>query len=173
VSKRRYAIYRFSYISKTKTPGDKCIYRHALPPGYVLKSQKKDEDEEEKITLEQYLETARHQLPPSSELKPVTAESFEEWHKAKKKAEAEAGNKKELAKERGTGITGREYFQSGEYREDEQEEDDGEDWDLSEFRRGLEQVMEEGETFQLGNGNGQIVEDNTEEKETGEDDGRI
>jgi zinc finger CCCH domain-containing protein 15 len=174
VSKRRYTICRLSSISKSKTAGDKCIYRHALPPGYVLKSLKKDEDEEEKITLEQYLETARLQLPPSSELKPVTAESFEEWHKAKKKVEAEASNKKELAKERGTGITGREYFQSGEYREDEQEEDDGEDWDLSEFRKGLEQIMEEGETFQLGNGNPQIVEDNTEEKDdSGKDDNRI
>jgi hypothetical protein len=43
--------------------GDKCIYRHALPPGYVLKSQKKVEDEEEKITLEQFIETARHDFP--------------------------------------------------------------------------------------------------------------
>ena len=78
-----------------------------------------------------------------------------------------------MAKERGTGITGREYFQSGEYHEDEQEDDDGEDWDLSELRRGLEQAMEEGETFQLGNGNHQIVEDNTEEKESEQDDDRI
>jgi len=139
----------------------------------VLKSQKKEEDEEEKITLEQYLETARHQLPPSSELKPVTVESFAEWHKAKQKDEAEASiKKKELAKERGTGITGREFFQSGEYREEEEEED-GEDWDLSEFRRGLEQVMEEGETFQLGNGNHQIVEEKTEETDSGQDDVRI
>jgi hypothetical protein len=139
----------------------------------VLKSQKKEEDEEEKITLEQYLETARHQLPPSAELKPVTVESFAEWHKAKQKDEAEAGiKKKELAKERGTGITGREFFQSGEYREEEDEED-GEDWDLSEFRRGLEQVMEEGETFQLGNGNHQIVEEKTEETDSGQDDVRI
>ena len=139
----------------------------------MLKSQKKEEDEEEKITLEQYLETARHQLPPSSELKPVTVESFAEWHKAKQKDEAEASiKKKELAKERGTGITGREFFQSGEYREEEEEED-GEDWDLSEFRRGLEQVMEEGETFQLGNGNHQIVEEKTEETDSGQDDVRI
>src|SRR5436190_9943944 len=82
--------------------GDKCIYKHALPPGYVLKSQKKEEDEEEKITLEQFIETARHQLPPSSELKPVTAKSFAEWHEAKMNAEQEANNKKkEPAKERG------------------------------------------------------------------------
>ena len=173
MSKRRYAIFITSQSQRLKLPGDKCIYKHALPPGYVLKSQKNEQDDEEKITLEQYLETARHQLPPSSELKPVTAESFAEWHKAKQKAETEAGiKKKELAKEKGTGITGREFFQSGEYRE-EAEEEDGEDWDLSEFRKGLEQVMEEGETFQLGNGNPQINEEKTEETDFGQDDGRI
>jgi len=133
--------------------GDKCIYRHALPPGYVLKSQKKAEDEEEKITLEQYIETARHELPPSSELKPVTAQSFAEWRRAKLQ-DIEA-KKREQAKERGTGITGREFFQSGAYQEDEAEED-GEDWDLTQFRKELQESMEQGETFQLGNGNPQI-----------------
>jgi hypothetical protein len=135
-------------------PGDKCIYKHALPPGYVLKSQKKAEDEEEKITLEQFIETARRELPPSSELKPVTADSFAEWHKAKKEADLAADSKrKEIAKERGSGITGRDFFTSGEYQGDEEEED-GEDWDLSEFRKGLEEV--EGESFQLGAGNSPV-----------------
>jgi hypothetical protein len=122
-----------------------------------LKSQQKAEDEEEKITLEQFIETARHQLPPSSELRAVTAESFTQWHKAKKAAD-EAGEikKKELAKERGTGITGRDFFQSGEYKADEEEEEDGEDWDLTQFRKGLEEVMGEGESFQLGAGNPQV-----------------
>lgn len=135
--------------------GDKCIYKHALPPGYVLKSQKKDEDEEEKITFEQFIETARHELPPFSELRPVTADSFAEWHRAKKKAAEDADMKKELAKEKGTGITGREFFQSGAYHEDEAE-DDGEDLDLSEFRKRLEETVEEGESFQVGVGNPQI-----------------
>jgi zinc finger CCCH domain-containing protein 15 len=141
------------------TTGDKCIYRHALPPGYVLKSQKKAEDEEEKITLEQFIETARKELPPSSELKAVTADSFANWHKAKKEAEeaADAMNR-ELAKERGTGITGREFFEGGGYHEDPDEED-GEDWDLREFRKNLEETVEEGESFQLGSGNRPVEED--------------
>jgi len=135
----------------------------------VLKSQKKVEDEEEKITLEQFIETARHQLPPSSELKPVTAESFTQWHRAKKVAD-QAGEikKKEIAKEKGTGITGRDFFQSGEYKEDEEEED-GEDFDLSQFRKGLEEV--EGESFQLGEGNPQVEKEAvTEEAQTNGDD---
>ena len=39
--------------------GDKCQYRHALPPGFVLKSQKKALDEAAKantISLEEFLE---------------------------------------------------------------------------------------------------------------------
>jgi hypothetical protein len=39
--------------------GDKCMYRHALPPGFVLKADKKAADElakKEKISLEEFLE---------------------------------------------------------------------------------------------------------------------
>lgn len=37
--------------------GEKCIYRHALPPGFVLKKDKKKmEDEEEKVSLEEHIE---------------------------------------------------------------------------------------------------------------------
>jgi len=156
--------------------GDKCIYKHALPPGYVLKSQLKKDDEEEQITLEQFIETARHQLPPSSELHPVTAESFAQWRKAKKQAELEAENKKkELAKEKGT-ITGKEFFLSGEYKEDEEEED-GEDFDLTAFRREVEAIAEEGETFQVGRENAKVemngegmVEQETAAQEDGKED---
>jgi hypothetical protein len=88
-------------------------------------------------------------------LKPVTADSFAEWHKAKKEAEEAADTQKELAKEKGSGITGREFFQSGGYQEDEDEEE-GENWDLSEFRKQLEITVEEGEHFQVGSGNLQI-----------------
>jgi len=37
--------------------GNKCIYRHALPPGFVLKKDKqKEEDEADKVTLEEHIE---------------------------------------------------------------------------------------------------------------------
>jgi len=39
--------------------GDKCMYRHALPPGFILKSDKKAADElakKEQISLEDFLE---------------------------------------------------------------------------------------------------------------------
>ena len=46
----------YSYLSK----GDNCQYRHALPPGFVLKSEKKAKEEAEKantISIEEFLET--------------------------------------------------------------------------------------------------------------------
>lgn len=36
--------------------GDKCMYRHALPPGYVLKRDQKKADEGPTITLEELIE---------------------------------------------------------------------------------------------------------------------
>jgi hypothetical protein len=97
-----------------------CQYRHALPPGFVLKSQRKALEEAEKanqISLEEFLEvevrpctirittiksepfiggvhdshTQRHKL--GSNLTPVTRESFAKWKQTrmnKKEAEADA-----------------------------------------------------------------------------------
>lgn len=36
--------------------GDNCMYRHALPPGFVLKKDKKKEEKEEEISLEDLIE---------------------------------------------------------------------------------------------------------------------
>ena len=36
--------------------GDKCIYRHALPPGFVFKKTKSDNDDEGTITIEELVE---------------------------------------------------------------------------------------------------------------------
>jgi hypothetical protein len=46
-------------IALASLTGDNCKYRHALPPGFVLKSQRKKEEEDAKrkeITLEEFLE---------------------------------------------------------------------------------------------------------------------
>jgi len=40
--------------------GAKCKYRHALPPGFVLKKSKEEEDEEEQISLSQLIEEERY-----------------------------------------------------------------------------------------------------------------
>ncbi|ORY34338.1 putative cytoplasm protein [Naematelia encephala] len=117
--------------------GDKCMYRHALPPGFVLKSEKKAAEEaakKDQISLEEFVEVERHKLKPP--LTPVTAETFAIWKKSrleKKQAEAEAAEKaKAVQRAAGklTGLSGRDMFQfGGELFEDE--EADGDDWDIS------------------------------------------
>ena len=50
---------RFGWFWECPNGGEKCQYRHALPPGFVLKSQKKAAEEAAKantISLEEFLE---------------------------------------------------------------------------------------------------------------------
>ncbi|KAL5222792.1 hypothetical protein ABZP36_027505 [Zizania latifolia] len=69
--------------------GKDCHYRHALPPGYVLKSQMKAllEEESEKIAIEDEIEDQRKKVKTTT---PMTTELFMEW-KRKKIEEREAG----------------------------------------------------------------------------------
>ncbi|KAL5740935.1 hypothetical protein ACOSP7_029804 [Xanthoceras sorbifolium] len=69
--------------------GKDCHYRHALPSGYVLKSQMKAllEEESEKIPIEEEIENQRAKITTST---PMTPELFMEWKK-KKMAERDAG----------------------------------------------------------------------------------
>lgn len=51
-------LFRFGWFWECPN-GEKCQYRHALPPGFMLKSQRKAAEEAEKantITLEEFLE---------------------------------------------------------------------------------------------------------------------
>jgi len=61
--------------------GDKCMYRHALPPGFVLKKDQKKEEEEDKVSLEEHIENERNQL--TGTLTPVNKETFLAWKKRK------------------------------------------------------------------------------------------
>ncbi|TXG59103.1 hypothetical protein EZV62_016932 [Acer yangbiense] len=69
--------------------GKDCHYRHALPPGYILKSQMKAllEEESEKIPIEEEIENQRAKITTST---PMTPELFMAWKK-KKKSERDAG----------------------------------------------------------------------------------
>ncbi|XP_058109992.1 zinc finger CCCH domain-containing protein 11-like [Magnolia sinica] len=69
--------------------GKECHYRHALPPGYVLKSQMKAllEEETEKISIEEEIENQRAKVATST---PITPELFMQWRN-KKMEEREAG----------------------------------------------------------------------------------
>ena len=54
--------------------GEKCIYRHALPPGYVLKKDKKKDDKRDEISLEELIESERAGL--GSTTTKVTLDTF-------------------------------------------------------------------------------------------------
>lgn len=98
--------------------GDACKYRHALPPGYVFKQKaSKDdaeaEDEEQGISLEEFLEGERRNL--KGELTPITAESFAIWKAArllrlKEETLNKDKKKQEDVKAGKTLATGREMF---------------------------------------------------------------
>ncbi|EPT01694.1 hypothetical protein FOMPIDRAFT_1048583 [Fomitopsis schrenkii] len=122
--------------------GDNCQYRHALPPGFMLKSQRKALEEAEKantISLEEFLEVERHKL--GTNLTPVTPETFAKWKRTrmdKKQAEEEAMHKAketQAAAGKNSGMSGRDLFTyNPEWFEDSDEEEE-EDWDLSKYRR--------------------------------------
>lgn len=127
--------------------GSACQYRHALPPGFVLKSQRKALDDAAKantISLEEFLEVERHKLGPN--LTPVTPETFAIWKKTrmdKKEAEQEALKKaKEVQNAAGknSGMSGRDLFQyNPEWFEDEDDGDATDDWDLTKYRKQKEE----------------------------------
>lgn len=128
--------------------GDECIYRHALPPGFVLKTSdelKEDEPEEETIPLEEWIEQERSKLPSGGT--PVTFDTFNKWKEDKKKAKEEAEEKRREAEERKTGgrglnvLSGRAMFKFDptlflddenaydRYEQREEEDEDEEDRD--------------------------------------------
>ena len=124
--------------------GDKCMYRHSLPPGFVLKTKEQraaekalmDKSPLATLTLEDFLESERHKL--TGMLTPVTPDSFATWKKDrldKKAAELEAQKLKEA--------TGRALFEKGDWEVSDDEDGDGEGdgaWNIEALRRETEEA---------------------------------
>eukprot|EP01132_Coremiostelium_polycephalum_P004099 gene4099-5128_t len=73
---------KYGFFWECPNGGDKCAYQHCLPEGYELKKKKiEQEDEENKLTLEEIIETERAKLTKST---PVTLETFTKWKEEKK-----------------------------------------------------------------------------------------
>ncbi len=114
------------------------MYRHSLPPGFVLKTKEQraaekalmDKSPLATLTLEDFLESERHKL--TGTLTPVTPESFTKWKQErldKKAAEQEAQKLKEA--------TGRALFEQGDWQASD-DEDDGGAWNIDALRRETE-----------------------------------
>ncbi|KAK2736304.1 hypothetical protein FQN55_001690 [Onygenales sp. PD_40] len=130
--------------------GDKCMYRHSLPPGFILKTKEQraaekalmDKSPLKTLTLEDFLESERHKL--TGKLTPVTPETFAKWKKDrldKKAAEEEARKAKEA--------TGRAMFESGDWHdseeESEDEDEDQDDFNMEALRRETENLRDQTE----------------------------
>ena len=106
---------------------DKCHYRHALPPGFVLKKDKKKDEAEDQITIEELIEKERAAL--GANVTRVTYETFLKWKERKRKEKIEAAIEKQDKKKsdfksgKMLGITGRDMF---EFNPDLIEQDDDE-----------------------------------------------
>ncbi|KAF9506454.1 hypothetical protein BS47DRAFT_1399479 [Hydnum rufescens UP504] len=141
-----------------------CMYRHALPPGFVLKSQKKAIEQAARadvISLEEFLEVEvriSHSVPYPTQIRqefnPGDARNIrnvETDTTDKKVAEAEALKAAKDAKHaagKNVGMSGRDLFSYNpewfEEQDDEDEDDRGdrEDWDWAAYRK---QQIEENE----------------------------
>ncbi|OAR00695.1 hypothetical protein LLEC1_06935 [Akanthomyces lecanii] len=132
--------------------GDKCMYKHALPPGFILKTKEQraaekallDKSPLKTLTLEDFLESERHKL--TGTLTPVTPETFAKWKqdRLEKKAAEEQLRK---AKEN----TGRALFESGKWTGEDESEDEGDDdvFNLQRLRRETEAIQKRKEEERL------------------------
>lgn len=106
---------KYGWFWECPNGGSACKYRHALPPGYVLKREKKKADSGPTLTLEELIETERNKL--GSDLTMVTLETFTEWKAKRTQAAIEAREElrrkdKERAKtDSNQGISGRDLFE--------------------------------------------------------------
>ena len=137
--------------------GDTCIYRHALPVGYVLKRDQPKEAEEDDTPIEEIVEIQRAGLT-GDKLTPVTHESFMAWKKRKEEermAELERliNNEKKKGKKGTNVLSGKDLFtfdptlfvDDDEAAMDEDYEEDEEE-DVSESKQAVpsEIFLEEG-----------------------------
>lgn len=93
------------------------VFRHCLPPGYVLKKDRvkfEQQNKGDEITLEELVEKERAAL--GHDLPKITLESFLAWKQRKRKQQAEKRSQDERRKRaeykqgKQTGLSGRELF---------------------------------------------------------------
>ncbi|QCE06239.1 zinc finger CCCH domain-containing protein 21 [Vigna unguiculata] len=102
---------QYGWFWECPNGGKNCHYRHALPPGYVLKSQMKAllEEEADKLSIEEEIENQRAKVKTTT---PMTPDLFYEWKK--KKIEERDANLAAQQAERAKNdrMSGRELFLS-------------------------------------------------------------
>ncbi|PAV61141.1 hypothetical protein WR25_13340 [Diploscapter pachys] len=108
---------KYGWFWECPNGGDKCIYRHCLPEGYILRKDRKkmDDQKEDEITIEELVEKERAALA-GKEVTKITLQTFIAWKKKKlrekkKKEEEELKAKKDKIKiGKSQGMSGRDLF---------------------------------------------------------------
>ncbi|KAK9901521.1 hypothetical protein WJX75_000134 [Coccomyxa subellipsoidea] len=100
--------------------GKECKYRHALPPGYVLKSQMKELLEAEAANvkpIEDEIDEERRKVDAKT---PITEQTFGQWREERKAEKQRRREEDEADRKRKGILTGREIFmQDGFQAEDD------------------------------------------------------
>ncbi|XP_023227502.1 zinc finger CCCH domain-containing protein 15-like [Centruroides sculpturatus] len=128
---------KYGWFWECPNGGIKCHYRHALPPGFVLKKDKKKEEKKEDISIEDLVETERAKLPVN--LTKITLQTFLAWKNQKLKEKEEITQREEERKKaefkagRHIGLSGRDMFTFRPELADEDEMEEGET--TCDFRR--------------------------------------
>ncbi|XP_037554301.1 zinc finger CCCH domain-containing protein 15 isoform X2 [Dermacentor silvarum] len=133
---------KYGWFWECPNGGQKCHYRHAVPPGFVLKKNKKNVEEnktEDTLTIEDLIETERAKI--GGNLPRITLESFLAWKKAKIREKQDTEQKErdrkrdEFKAGRSIGLSGRDMFTfRPELAEDDGQDEEGEEaYDLSRF----------------------------------------
>ncbi|AQZ14258.1 TMA46 (YOR091W) [Zygosaccharomyces parabailii] len=145
--------------------GDKCMYRHSLPEGFVLKTKEQRRMEKEaieslpKITMEEFIETEREKLD-KSKLTPITMENFSVWKKdhVTKKLNLE---RQEQSKSRPTGreIVLKLYMENKKFDENDiTDMTKGSEMDLSAFKDALREAENDDGIKDYGDGSNPTFE---------------
>ncbi|XP_019952350.1 zinc finger CCCH domain-containing protein 15 [Paralichthys olivaceus] len=130
--------------------GGECMYRHALPPGFVLKKDKKKEEKEEEISLEELVENERAALGPN--VTRITLETFLAWKKRKRQEKVDKA-REEMEKKKADFKAGKSLIVSGrevfEFHPELVDDDDAEADDTRYASDDEEDDQEEIDTSQI------------------------
>jgi len=122
---------KYGWFWECPNGGDKCHYKHCLPPGFVLNKDKKKSDKKDDITIEELVEIERAKLDYN--LTKITLQSFIEWKQKKIKERAEKEMKETDRKKaeykagKNLGLSGREMFTFNPDLAKDEDMEEGED----------------------------------------------
>jgi len=135
---------KYGWFWQCPIGGKDCKYRHALPPGFVLKKDKKKEDKKEETSIEELIEQKRIELSAQNKsLTPVNLQTFVAWKKRKLREKAELekkdrdSKKKKMKEGLTVGMSGRDMFlfDPKMVSNEDDDEEGGEQFDLAKLSK--------------------------------------